>query len=172
MRPLRRSAPPLQMRVLCRLRQLRPVDGANPDLGCTARFSPRLTASVHSWVVWKSGPIRHRHFWPSSATNPDAARKSSRPLPTPGGVPSRRRRGTAVKSLSVTADAPSGAPADPGRFRPLFLGGGSRLVIPPAQPDSGVGRAHRLMWSPCAHGPLLPSRSVDAATRPGLGRGH
>lgn len=65
-------------------------------------------------------------FWPSSATNLNAARKSSRPFSTPGGVPSRRRRGTAVKLLSATADAPSGAPADPGWFSSLSLGGGSR----------------------------------------------
>ena len=88
--------------------------------------------------------------WPSSTTNPNAARKSSRLLPTPGGVPSRRRREPAVESLSVTADAPSGVLADYGRFRPLFLGGGSRLVISPAQLDPGADCVHRTTWSPRA----------------------
>ena len=102
--------------------------------------------------------------WVSRTSSHNAARMSSRPLPTPGGVPSRRRREPAVESLSATADASSGVLADYGRFRPLFLGGGSRLVIPPAQPDPGADCVHRTTWSPRA-------RSATTS-RPIRGRGR
>lgn len=129
------------MRVLCRLRQLRPEYQV---------FSSADAVSLLPGSLGIGGAPARTTSWPSNATSPHAARKLSRSLPTPGGVPSRRRRGTAVKPSSTTADAWSGAQAGPGRFRPLPLSGGLRPVILPAQPDAqhagpGSSRQHQLL---------------------------